>query len=223
MRARASSDGPAAIRPIGPVCGGGALGRRWLLGGAAALAGCSVLPQTPYLQKRDWPLVARRPSALSPAKKGPVLLVRSITAAPGLEDRGLQWLLSDGSLHLDFYEQWAVPPAQAVEDALRLWLADAGLFSAVVSPGSMVTPDLALEGELTAFLGDPNAHVARAGLALVLMDQRPKTAKVLLQKTEAAESPLADTQPTSVVTALRAALAAVLGETERDLTALLRR
>ena len=105
--------------------------RRWLLLGGAALGGCSLLPQQPYLQRRDWPLDVQRAQVLPPRPRGPVLLVRSIRAAPGLEVRGLQWLLRDGSVHVDYYEQWAVPPAQAVEDDLRRWLANAGLFSAV--------------------------------------------------------------------------------------------
>ena len=137
--------------------------RRIWLGGAAALAGCSVLPKEPYVEKRDWPLAVRRPAVLPARHGGPVLLVRTIQAAPGLESRGLQWLLPDGSLHIDYYEQWAVPPAQAVEDSLRQWLSDAGLFAAVVGPGSRLTADLVLEGELSTFVGDPGAGVARAG------------------------------------------------------------
>lgn len=192
--------------------------RRVWLAGAAALAGCSVLPRQPYLQKRDWPLLVRRPTALPPRTGGPVLLVRNVRAAPGLESRGLQWKLPDGSLHVDFYEQWAVPPAQAVEDALRLWLQDAGLFAAVMAPGSELPADLILEGELTEFLGDPQAGVARAALALVLLDERPKVLRVALQKTESATAPLTSTEPPAVVQALEAALGDVLRQTEHDLT-----
>ena len=192
--------------------------RRVWLAGAAALTGCSVLPQQPYTQKRNWPLLARRPAALPPRSAGPVLLVRSFQAAPGLESRGLQWKLPDGSVHVDYYEQWAVPPAQAVEDALRLWLADAGLFAAVVAAGSQLPADLTLEGELTEFQGDPQAGVARAALALVLLDKRPQPVRVLLQKTESATAPLVDTQPPSVVRALQAALGEVLRQTEQSLT-----
>ena len=102
------------------------MNRRWLLAGLAALGGCSVLPNAPYPQRREWPLTVRRSPALPPNPGGPVLLVRMMTAAPGLEARGLQWLLPDGSLHVDFYEQWAVPPAHAAEAALRQWLAESG-------------------------------------------------------------------------------------------------
>lgn len=195
--------------------------RRTMLAGlgAATLGGCSVLPSQPYLQRRDWPLVVHRPDVLPPRPGGPVLLVRSVTAAPGLEARGVQWLLPDGSLRVDYYEQWAVPPAQAVEDDLRRWLAEAGLFSAVVGPGSRINADLVLEGELTALVGDPQAGVARAALALVLLDQKPNPIKVKLQRTETATAPLASADPVAVVVALQAAVVAVLRQAEAAVAA----
>jgi cholesterol transport system auxiliary component len=196
--------------------------RRWLLAGGAALAGCSVLPQQPNVQRRDWPLDVRRGSPLPPRPRGRVLLVRGVRASPELEVRGLQWLQRDGSLHVDFYEQWAVPPAQAVEDDLRQWLADAGLFRAVLAPGSRLNADLVLEGELDVFSADLATGVARAALALVLLDQRPNPTKVLLQKTESAEVKLTGTDPPAMVEALKAALVAVLGQSERDIAAAIR-
>jgi cholesterol transport system auxiliary component len=193
--------------------------RRMALAGMAALGGCSVLPQTPYVQRRDWPLDVRRDAVLPPRRHGRVLLVRSVQAAPGLGVRGLQWLQHDGSVHVDFYEQWAVPPAQAVEDDLRQWLADAGLFSAVVAPGSLLHADFVLEGELNTFMADLNTGLARASLALVLLDQRPNPTKVLLQKTESADTKLMGTEPSAIAEGLKAALVNVLRQSEADVAA----
>jgi ABC-type uncharacterized transport system auxiliary subunit len=193
-----------------------------LLAGGAALAGCSVLPQQAYVERRDWPLDVRRDKPAPPRKRGRVLLVRSVHAAPGLEERGLQWLQRDGSLHIDFYEQWAVQPAQAVEDDLRQWLAGGGLFAAVLAPGSQLNADLVLEGELNAFSADLNADVARVSLALVLLDQRPSPIKVLLQKTEMAEVKLSGKDPPAIVNSMKAALVEVLTQAERDIAAAVR-
>ena len=63
---------------------------------------------------------------------GRVLLVRTMRPAPGLEARGLQWLQRDGSVHVDFYEQWAVPPAQAVEDDAAAMAGGCGAVRAVL-------------------------------------------------------------------------------------------
>jgi len=190
-----------------------------MLLGVTALGVCSLLPQSPYVQRRDWPLDVRRGSVAAPRRRGRVLLVRSIQAGPGLEVRGLQWLQRDGSVHVDFYEQWAVPPAQAAEDDLRQWLVDAGLFSAVVAPGSRLNADFVLEGELDALVADLNTGVARAALALVLLDQRPNPTKVLLQKTETAEVKLAGTDPPAIAAGLKAALADALRQAETDVAA----
>lgn len=199
------------------------MNRRFLLAcGGALLAGCSVLPSREYQQRRDWPLAPRRPTALPPRRAGKALLVRTVAAAPGMEARGVQWLLKDGSLNVDYYEQWAASPTQAMEEGLRRWLADSGLFSAVVAPGSRVTPELVLEAELTALVADPRAGSAKASLALVLLEPRGDRTRVRLQRTETAEARLAGSDAVSIVGALREAAAAVLGQAEDSLARALR-
>jgi ABC-type uncharacterized transport system auxiliary subunit len=193
--------------------------RRILLLGAAALGGCSLLPSSDYLQQREWPLDVHRDTTLPAPSRGKVLLVRTIRSGPGLEERGMQWLLRDGSVHVDFYEQWAVPPAQAVEDDIRQWLAGAGLFSAVVAPGSRLDADYILDGELTTFIADPNAGVAHVAVALVLLDQHPTPIKVLLQRTESADVRLAGTDPPAIAAAMKAAIVEVLRKIEADVAA----
>ncbi len=191
--------------------------RRFLLVAAALAGGCSVLPTREYQQRRDWPLLPRRPSVAAPRKGGRVLLARTVSAAPGLEARGVQWLLKDGSLNTDYYEQWAVPPADAMEEGLRRWLADSGLFSAVVAPGSRVTPDFVLEAELTALVADPGTGVARASLALVLLEPKGEQTRVRLQRTETAEVRLGGTDVVAIVAGLREAATTALGQAEASL------
>jgi cholesterol transport system auxiliary component len=189
--------------------------RRIMLTALVGVAGCSVLPSQPYVEKRDWPLAADRPTTLPPPQKGRVLLVRAVTAAPGLDRRGVQWLLPDGSLHIDYYEHWAVPPAQAAEESLRRWLAGSGLFAAVVGPGSRMNADLVLEGELTAFVGDPANGVARATLSVVLLDQKALTTTVMMQLSITGTAPLSSNRPQDVVGALRGALGSAMAQTEQ--------
>jgi len=184
-------------------------------------SGCSVLPSQPYLQRRDWPLVVRRPADMAPAvpgrTDGRVLLVRASQAGPGLETRGLQTLQPDGSLKTAFYEQWAVPPSEGVDDDLRQWIADSGLYAAVLGPGSRVAADFALEAELVALNADLANGTARAAVALVLIDLRPSPARIRLERTEAASVKLEGTDPPALVRAQLAALAAVLRQTEAAL------
>jgi ABC-type uncharacterized transport system auxiliary subunit len=102
---------------------------------------------------------------------------------------------------------------------LRQWLADAGLFGAVVAQGSRLTADFVLEGELNTFVADLTAGVGRVALALVLLDQRQGAAKVLLQRTETAEVRLADNEAPAIAEAMRAAIVEMLRRTEADVAA----
>jgi ABC-type uncharacterized transport system auxiliary subunit len=193
--------------------------RRATLAAFLALAGCG-LSERPHIDKRIWPLAVRRPAAAPPARRGRVLLVRAVRAAPGLETRGVQSLQPDGSMRVDFYEEWAVPPADAMEADLRQWLADSGLFQAVLAPGSRLSPDLIAEPELLAFWADLPARQARCTLSVVLLDQRPNSATgVLMQRTFIAAVPLTATDARAIVESLRAALTDVLRQIESALSA----
>ncbi len=191
------------------------IGRRstLMLGSVLALAGCG-LSERPYAEKRQWPLTVTRPRSLPPRTRGRTLLVRSIQAAPGLGARGLQTLQPDGSLRVDFYEEWAVPPAEGVESDLRQWLADAGLFAAVVAPGSRLAADLVLEGTLTALIAEPERGVARAVLTVVLIDPRPAPTRILLQQRFVAQRALSNAEAPAIAQALLAAIADLLGQIE---------
>ena len=197
--------------------------RRWLLAAPAVLGGCSILPARPYLEKRSWPLDVRRPVALPPRSGGKVLLVRTLRAAPGLEARGLQVVEGDGSIHTDFYEEWSVPPADAVEDSLRRWLAASGLFSAVLAPGSRARADLALEGELQSLLATPAQGSSRAAMGVVLIDLAPSPSRVLSQADETAEAPLDGRAPPQLAASGRAAVSRLMAAVEGRVAASLLR
>jgi ABC-type uncharacterized transport system auxiliary subunit len=185
-----------------------------------ALAACG-LSERPYSEQRQWPLLVRRPTAL-PARSalqarsgGLVLEVRGLRASPGLETRGLQTVQPDGSIQTGFYEQWAVPPAQGVEESLRQWLADSGLFAAVVAPGSRSQADWSLEGELTVLW--TAADAAHAALAITLIDVRSPARRILLQQSFTAQAVLQGADVPAAVQAQLAALSDIMGRVETAL------
>ncbi len=180
---------------------------------ALGLSGCG-LSERPYAERRQWPLLVRRPQSLPPRAGGPVLLVRALRAGPGMEARGLQSLRADGSIKTEYYEEWAVPPAEAVEDGLRRWLSESGLFSAVLAPGSRLAADLVLEGVLDALWTEPARGDAYAAVGATVLEQSGGTPKVRLQQTVSARSPLAETSPSANAAAMRAALAEVFARIE---------
>ncbi len=187
--------------------------------GAAALGGCStVLSRPASVQRTLWPLAASRPTALPRRTRGKVLVVGDFRAAPGLDQVGLQWLQPDGSVHVDFYNVWAVQPAQALTDDMRRWLAASGLFAAVVGPDSGLTADLTLDGELVSLVATPHLRQGRAAASLTLLDPRATPPRVLMQRPVSAAAPMPTDTPAGVAAALQAAVVGVLQRTQADLT-----
>jgi cholesterol transport system auxiliary component len=189
-----------------------AVGRRGLIAaGTALLGGCSVLPQPRYVQQTTWPLAVSPPEMPARSRRGrKILLVRDFQASPGLDQRGVQWLNPDGSVHVDFYNLWSVLPAQGVTDSARRWLLASGRFRAVVAPDSGVIPDLTLEAELTTLIADPRLLQGRAGLAITVLNQDAQPARVLEQRTLAGQARMPTDNPAGVVAAERGALADML-------------
>jgi len=201
------------------------LRRAVLLLPALAGASCTALNR-PYREVQRYALAPERPRREPPPKRGPVLLLRSVRAAPGMDARGLRILGAGGQVDTEFYNEWAAPPVEAVEEAMRQWLAASGLFAAVVSPGSRLRAGLVLEAELLRLQAEPRNGLARAGLAALLLDE-PRDgaqARILGQFTPEGTAPLAggarrdDKVPAGeAAAAMREALAAALAALERDL------
>ncbi len=190
--------------------------RRLLLAAPLSLAACgSLLPAQKYVPRTVWPLQPPPPGAAAEAGAGPVLLVRAITPAPGLEARGLQSLTKDGSLTVDYYNLWAVPPADALTQSLVIWAQASGMFSAVVTPGTRLTPGLILEGELTQLLVDLPANVARAQMSLLIIKSSGAVAGFALplaQVSLTASAPVEGSGPAAQAAAQNQAVASLLSQ-----------
>ncbi len=146
--------------------------RRFLLTLPVLLAGCSVLPDRPYVETLRFPLEPRRSAAPRSGRARRTLLIRTIRAGAGMETRNLRTIRPDGTESLDFYAEWVAPPAEGAEQAMRRWLLDSRLFSAILAPGSRVTPDFVLEGEITRLEAVQAEGIARAEMTLLLVDER---------------------------------------------------
>lgn len=185
------------------------IARRLLLV-APMLAGCSVLPDRPYVETRRYPLEPRRDGAPRSGRGRRTLLVRTIRAGASMDTRSLRTIRPDGTEFLDFYAEWAAPPAEAAEQALRRWLLDARLFAAILAPGSRVTPDYVLEGELTRLAAMQGEGVARAELTLLLVDER-QGSRLVGQLVSSGTAPLASGTATPTSDQAAAGMTAALG------------
>ena len=179
------------------------------------LAGCG-LAERPYAERRQWPLAVMRPGALPPRVGGKVLEVRTVRAGPGLEARGFQALGVEGSIATEFYEEWSVPPAQGAEEAVRGWLGAAGLFAAVLAPGSRVSADYVIEGDLGALWTEPAAGGALAAMGVTLIAMQGEQPRVVMQRRYRETAALMGAGPAAAAQGMLAALALVLARLEGD-------
>lgn len=187
---------------------------------APLLGACSVLPDRPYVETRRFPLEPRRSDPPRSGRARRSLLVRTIRPGAGMEARNLRTIRPDGTESLDFYAEWAAPPAEAAEGALRRWLLESRLFSAILAPGSRVTPDFVLEGELTRLAAVQADGIARAELTLLLVDER-NASRLVGQMVSTGTAPLpggtAVPTPDQAAEAMTAALGNALVSLEQAL------
>jgi ABC-type uncharacterized transport system auxiliary subunit len=204
--------------------------RKMVLGALAGLAGCSVLPDRPYQEVQRFGLAPQPPRAPARASgpRGRVLLLRIVRAAPGLDQRGLRIARPDGRVEVEFWSEWIAPPAELVEAALRQWLAESGLFAAVVPPGSRLSGDVAMEAELVRLEAVPAEGVARAALSVLLLADASRDpagqVRILGQFQPTGTAPLpagATPAPSQAAAAMEAALGAAFAVLEEDLRGLL--
>ena len=187
------------------------MNRRLVLALPMLLTGCSVLPDRPFIDSRRYPLEPRREGPpVTGARRA--LLMRSMRAAPGLEQRGLRRLRANGTIEILPYEEWLAPPADLAEAALRQWLIASGRFTAVTAPGSRLATSLILETELLLLQAEPGrAHAAMTALLLNQSDGLGDP-RVLAQSRLDATVPLAPpANPASQGAAEAAAMQMALG------------
>ena len=182
--------------------------RRMIVAAPVMLAGCaSLLPKQKYIPQVSWPLNPQPPASEPANAAGKVVLLRDLSAGPGMSNQGIQTLHQDGSVSISYYNQWAVAPADAATEVLANWLAASGAFSAVVSPGSRLTSNLIIEGEFSELLSDLGAGEAKAVLTLVVIQSLNGNTRPLAQQRIVGTARLSGTDYAAQVAAQSAALA----------------
>lgn len=198
----------------------GPASRRGLLALPLLAAGCSLLPDRPYLDRERFVLAPRRPGPPAARRTPRTILVRTLRGAPAMDRRGLRSVRADGTETLDFYAEWAAAPLDATEQALRDWLNATGLFTAVLAPGTRAEPGLIMEAELTELTAFVDDGEARAALSVVLLDGH---GRVLRQVVPTGRAPLPERGGTPPAEARAAAMNAALGQAFTALEAALPR
>jgi len=189
--------------------------RSLLLAAPALAAGCNPLSQ-PFPEKAMFVLDVRRPQRLPPNPRGRVLVLRTVTPGPGAEQRGLVTRFQGGQQRVDFWNEFFSPPPSLVQDQLRQWLADSGLFSAVVDQGTRAAPALALEPVLNALFADAaeSPAVARVQMQTLTLGLDRTPPRVIAQGEHDRRAQIASLTPATIVAGFNVVLAAIFADIE---------
>lgn len=179
---------------------------------ALLLAGCSLAPR-PSADEMSVHLLDARPAVASPIRRDLVLAVSAPHAAPGADTTAMVYLRTAHALDRYATHRWADAPARMLAPLLVRTLDDAGVFRAVVPPGSGLAADLRLDTEIVtlrqSFLAPPSRVELMLRVQLVDMAARGVLATRYIETTGAAPSDDAPGGVAAAQEALGRALAAV--------------
>lgn len=114
------------------------------------LVGCLSRPR----RARETFAIATPSVEKSVRTNGPVLAVQRIAVAHPFDNSSLAYRTGDSSFERDPYAGLLDSPGASFAEPVRNWLQNAGLFSAVVGPESMLKADYRLETSIEQLHGD---------------------------------------------------------------------
>lgn len=194
---------------------------KWLLPVllTAAVIMLSACLTKAHPQKNYFVLDARPPETQADTTKRRTLLVGTVSAAAGYDNRSLVYRLGPDKYDTDFYNEFMAPPARLLADQCAQYLDAANRRVRTIKTPGLVLADFGLETYLETIHGDFTTDPPQAVISLrfTLNDLRRAPTRVLLDKTYRYAAPMAAKTPEAMVAALNGCLAAILAELNGDI------
>lgn len=193
------------------------------LGAAAVvlmvLVGLGCVSRQAYV-KRQFVLEAVRAAPPNSPSRDIVLAVRGFTIDPAYDSRGLLYRRGKSEYESDFYNEFLIAPQDLISSQTRNWLAQSGLFTMVLEPGSLVEPTHILEGNVLALYGDfrgQSLPQAVLEIRIFVVTSRNSRPEVVFTRDYRASHGAGERTADALVAALNQCLAQILSELEEDL------
>jgi hypothetical protein len=170
-------------------------------------------------ERLHYVLDVTRPDPLPPASEGPVLEVKAFQSDPAWAGSAFLHRHAGGRVETDYYHGLLVPPAIALAEITRRWLAGSGKFRAVLAPGSRLTPDWMLEGEVEELAFDASGEGPAAAVSLRFLVIDAGSGGLVAQHSYRSTVPAGGAEPEALVAAMGRAVAEILTQLESDLAA----
>lgn len=191
---------------------------------AAATVALTACLTKAHPQKNYFALDARPPEIQAGQAKRRTLLVGTVAAAAGYDNRSLVYRIGPDQFDTDFYNEFMAPPARLLADQTAQYLDAANRRVRPVKTPGLVLAEYGLETYLETIHGDFTVDPPEAVIAIrfTVNDLRRAPAAVLLDKTYSYSTSMADKTPAGLITALNACLEAILAELNGDIEKLIR-
>jgi len=148
------------------------------------------------------------------------LEVHRFSVDAGFATKSLVYRLGEFRYEADYYRQFLISPGTMIAERTRDWLADSGLFGAVLPVGSRIVPDYTLEGNVIALYGDfvdESAPVAVMEIRSFLVENGKGRERVIFSQTYKAASAVPSRATDDFIDAMNRSLVEILTRLEADL------
>ncbi len=186
---------------------------------SALSSGCVSLTKS-FPEKHFYSLDAVRPGEQVGPASVAVLKVQRFRISPRFEGKEMVYRTSDTRYESDFYNEWFIFPNAMVTQQAQNWLANAGLFQAVVDSSSSLDATHVLEGNVTALYGDyrqKEAPKAVLDFQVVLINEGASHAEIVFRREYRQVVDMANMSPDTLAGGWNEGLRQILAGLEKDL------
>jgi cholesterol transport system auxiliary component len=153
-------------------------------------------------------------------KQDVVLMVRSFSLSPGYHAKELTYRTGSSQYESDYYNQFIIDVGRQIGEQTRLWLAQSGIFTHVVPPGSTMSATHLLEGNITQLYGDFRDKInAQAVMSITFYFLDISSRKPIIKSSETfnVTTPVADNKVENLIDAYNQGLQMILSKYEEKI------
>jgi cholesterol transport system auxiliary component len=150
-----------------------------------------------------------------------VLKIRRLSVSDLYNTREIVYRETGGRIDSDFYNMFFVTPGNMLTTELRKWLGASGLFSHIIEPGSMVVPNLTLEGVVNSLYGDysTDTPVAVVEMQFFVVNEMTTNNEIVFSQTYLQRIPMIKADPQQLIQAMTKGVQTIFTDLEKDLAA----
>jgi cholesterol transport system auxiliary component len=190
-------------------------------GAALVVAACAIGKPAPHTT--TYVIEPPKPAPSAPDRHPQTMRMGNVRVAPAFASNALVYRVDEVQFTPDFYHAFIAEPGPMLGASIAEWLDRAGPFKTVSQPGGPVNAPYALEAVVTELYGDFRPGRKPAAVMTVqftLVDLTGPSPTVVLERFIGRRIDLPEATPDALVRGYGQALAEILAELSKQMTAL---